>query len=577
LSLDLYERETSERLSRMDLTTQPEVGAFDGFVRGTGQSAMQTFAKQGRAIGLAAAAPILGVEAFTGGTELSDRFFKQHEEVFQNAVDRWTPRPGEVGVAGQITGQLVATLPMVIASPGAAVGMTGLATAEDLAGKGVDPTKATATGMVQAAGLGLGIWMPVIGQTLAQRVLLGGAGFNVAQGVTTRAASELILEGTPAAEDFKMLDPTALTLDVMLGAAFGGIVHMSPSARAQGAKFWQAMDGWSKNLKPTDVDALLVTRQAQHLNADSLPGKPADDLSLDAHVQRARHAVDQLARDQKVDVSDLPEGKFEVDEARMQEMSARADELVQAAEEVRKAERLPKVPETEAPPARVSAEPPPPRGDGERPGGAEAERPRVHITPNDEDTFVTAKTDAGKVGAKIENGLIKVVIADIPNPANRGRGFGLAMYEELIKYAESRGLRFASDETVETPAVRVYERLEELGYTVKRNPAARELGLDGDDVRGLYAPKNESVFEVSGQRKPTGASPAKPPEAEVDPVVREAQDFIRQRGDMEVTMGRDADGNPVTKKLKSMLGKAMDVEEGERLFQAAAACMLGGA
>ena len=372
MSLDLYEREVEDVLSQRTLTTKPEVGVWDGFARGAGLSAMQTFAKAGRAGSLALAAPAVVADLFADGTEMQDRFFRAHDEVFGSAVDHWTPRADEVGVAGQITGQLLATLPMIIASPAATVAATGLGTAEDLTRKGVDPEKAIATGMVQAGGLGLGIYVPILGKTLAQRVLLGGAGFNVFQGVTTRAASEMILEGTPASQDFAAFDPTSLTLDVMLGIAFGGIAHLSPAQRAQGAKFYERIDAWSKSLKPSDVDALLVMRAAQHVNADSLPGKPVDPESMGNHAARTRRAIEQLARDERVDVSDLPEGRFEADEPRIREMAARADELVRSAEEVRKAEGLPSVPETEGPPARVSAEPPPPRGEGERPGGPEA-------------------------------------------------------------------------------------------------------------------------------------------------------------------------------------------------------------
>jgi hypothetical protein len=445
LSLDLYEREVAGRREAAPKTSLPESSVWDGFARGTGTSAMQTFAKAGRAASMALAPAAMAVDAFGDGTEMQDRFFRWHDDVFGEAVNHWTPAPGEVGVAGQITGQLLATLPMVIAAPSAAVAATGLGTAEDLVRKGVDPAPAVATGVVQAAGLGLGIYVPILGQTLAQRVLLGGAGFNVFQGAATRAASEVILEGTKAEGDFKAFDPTALTLDVLLGSAFGAIAHVSPSARAQGAQFYERISAWSKSLKPSDVDGLLVMRQAQHLNADSLPGRPVSPEDMGNHAARTRRAIEQLARDKPVDVSDLPAGKFEADEPRLTEMAARANDMVRAAEEVRKAEGLPSVPETEAPPARVSAEPPPPRGEGERPGGAEA----------------------------------------------KGEG--------------------------EPPA----------------------------------------------------------------PEVIEARRFADERGDLDITVGRDADGNPIKMKLKKMLDdsdrEVKLAQEDAKLFEVAAACMLGGA
>jgi len=385
MSLDLYGREVSERLDSLPKTALPEVGAFDGFLRGVGGSAMEHFAKAAREVSFAASALITPSLERAGGTELSDRYFKAHDEIFGSAVDYWTPNKAEVGVAGQIVGQLLATLPMVIASPAAAIGVTGLAAAEDLARKGIEPSKAVAVGAAQAAGMGLGVWMPILGANGWQRVLVGGAGFNLAQGVVTRAASGAILEGTEAAEDFKAFDGTAMTLDVLLGMAFGSLVHLSPKARAKGAEVWGRVADWAKNAKPSEVDAILALRQAQHLNVDSMPGKASDLVSIDAHNTRMRTAVEQLARDERVDVSDLPPTK--ADEGRIAEMAARADELVKQADRVRKSEGLPDLQETEAPPARVSAEPPPPRGEGERPGGSD------DPLRAEADSFVAARPD----------------------------------------------------------------------------------------------------------------------------------------------------------------------------------------
>jgi hypothetical protein len=168
MSLDLYQREIDEKIARTPKTMKPEPSMWDGFARGTASYAMQTFAKAGREVSMAAAAPVVGIETFTGGTELQDRFFRWHDDTFGEAVDSWTPRPGEVGVAGQITGQLLATLPMLIASPTATLAVTGLGVSEELVRKGVDPLPAIATGMIQAAGFGLGIYVPIIGVPLCR-------------------------------------------------------------------------------------------------------------------------------------------------------------------------------------------------------------------------------------------------------------------------------------------------------------------------------------------------------------------------------------------------------------------------
>ena len=391
MSLDLYEQEIGESMRGRTPAPVADVGIWDGFVRGTGLYTMRGLAGVARGVDILGSVGPIVQDAFTGGTEAQDKYFREHDEVWGSAVDFWTPKPREVGAAAEIAGTLISMLPLVLTSPSLAVGSLQLGTAEDLVRKGVEANTANLVGATQGLGLGLGIYMPIFGQTLAQRVLAGGVGFNVLQGVGMRAAGEVLLEGTPGEGEFKTLDPAALTLDVLLGAAFGGLVHLSPAQRAQGAQMWSRLEAWGKGLKQSDLDAMAVLRQAQHLNADSMPGRPADPVDVERHAGRVRQAIEQLARNEPVDVSDLPAPRFEADEPRLADMARRARELAGLAEDVRKSEGLPKPPEEPmAPPARQTeseapaatrgvAEPPPPRGDrgGEAAGaeGTKAEPP----------------------------------------------------------------------------------------------------------------------------------------------------------------------------------------------------------
>lgn len=377
MSLDLYPRETIERAERLTPNPTPEIGVWDGFIRGTGMLTMRGLVKTGSAIDLLGAVGPIAEDAITGGTEAQDRYFAEHEELYGKAMEFWTPQPHEVGAAGEIAGTLLSTLPQVIISPGLAVGGTQLSVAEDLVKQGVDAKTANVVGLTQGIGLGLGIYVPIFGRTLAQRILLGGAGFNVAQGVAMRGAADVLLEGTPAEGQFGAFDPTQLTLDVLLGAAFGTITHLSPAQRAQSAAIWERIESWGQGLKRSDVDALAVLRQAQHLNADSMPGKPAEPVDIERHVQRTRRAIEQVARDEPVEVSDLPQPKFESDQPRLRDMQRNAKTLSDLAENVRQEEGLPAVPESEAPVARATTEPPP---RGQRAGaGAEGTRDPLAI------------------------------------------------------------------------------------------------------------------------------------------------------------------------------------------------------
>lgn len=350
MSTDLFERETAERLGTLAPAMVPEAGAWDGFARGVGLAVPRLGLEVGRGMSMISSLGAIGYDRFTGGTEAQDRYFMAHDETIGAAVERFTPKPGEVGVAGQVVGELLALLPLIIASPPTAVAALQMREAENLVRAGAPADKAVGVGAVQAAGLAAGIWVPILGRTLTQRMLLGGAGFNVTQGVVTRGMSQAILGTDPRASMYPMFDPTNMSIDLILGLAFGGMAHLTPGMRAQGGEALERITKWLENAKPSDIDALAALRQAQHLNADSLQGKPVDAEAVMFHVERTRTAIDQLARDRPVEVSDLPEPKMEADPVRAQEDAERLGTMVEAAEEVRRAEGLPEVPASTLPP-----------------------------------------------------------------------------------------------------------------------------------------------------------------------------------------------------------------------------------
>ena len=397
--LDLYEQESREDTARRPKTSVPEVGVFDGFVRGTALGTVRQLAVRGFATPLQQIGAIgaiaydrtvdnwYGTNSIADGTSAQDRYFKATDEWIQSAIDRWTPKPYEVGVAGEIAGALLGLLPLAIASPHTAVAGFQLDTAAELARKGVDDWRAQAVGAAQGAGLGVGIWMPFLGSNLWQRMLVGGAGANVAQGVIMRGAAEEILRGHPAAKDFEALNLQDITLDTLLGLAFGAAAHYVPSWRAQSNEASARFRVWAQNITPQELAAIATLRQAQHSNQDSLPGKPAAPADLEAHVTRLKAALDQLERGETrvevqgigrpvedapatpaeaLDAAPPPEDTpaparaveaqdaaaaavaetretgptFEPDPARLKEMAARAEELVVEAGRIRAEEQL---------------------------------------------------------------------------------------------------------------------------------------------------------------------------------------------------------------------------------------------
>lgn len=343
MPLDLYNRESLDRLSSMPGVQVPDTGIWDGFARGSALYTMRGFATTARAIDLAGAVGPVVQDAFTGGTEAQDRYFKEHDETFGSAVDFWTPRPGEVGAAAQVVGTLASTLPTVMTAPELAVLSAHLGAGEELVKRGVSAEKAQIMGGLEGASMGLGIWMPILGTNLWQRALLGGAGYNIAQGLAVRGAGQVLLKDTPAEQDYQALDLRAITLDALLGMAFGTLAHISPAQRAQGEAAWAKIRDWTQRWTPSQVDALATMRQAEHLNVDSMPGKPTGPEDVIAHVERMKKAIEQLARNEPIELSDMPEPRVEPDPARADADYQRYVELQAEAERIREQEKIPPV------------------------------------------------------------------------------------------------------------------------------------------------------------------------------------------------------------------------------------------
>lgn len=243
MSFDFFPNEQGAALlnAARHPSTAPEPGMFDNFASGAGRYTMRSLAEAGRAVSMAGAVVPIVADKLVGddnmsGKSLTDRYFEAHDEVFNSAVDHWTPKPGEVGTAGQITGQLAGGIMQAIISPALLVGTSQLSSAEDLVRNGVDAKTANTVGVIQGTGAAVGLKMPFLGQTLATRVL-SGAGGNLVQGTVAAAASSGVLkagEYDKQAEQFNPWDLRARTLDVMLGAAFGAMAHVGAANTNRG-------------------------------------------------------------------------------------------------------------------------------------------------------------------------------------------------------------------------------------------------------------------------------------------------------------------------------------------------------
>ena len=270
-----------------------DVPAFRGMGHEAWAAPARGMVRLGEAAGLAAGAINGPIDSLLG-TDLQDQAFGSVDRM-RAVRESMVLRPGEIGVAARVLGGLgeFVTQLAVARSPGA-LASTILGTSSDLAVAGVDPQTAVQAGTLEGAGLAVGLRIPTLGATLAQRAGLG-AGANVAQGVITRGAVGELLrsEGAPAgvAEGYQAWDGEAVIVDALAGLVFGGIDH------------WAA--------RP-DVAAL---NDHVHRVARTAPGVPQTADALDAHTQALDTALGQVLADEPVTVQ-APPDRFVDDGAR---------------------------------------------------------------------------------------------------------------------------------------------------------------------------------------------------------------------------------------------------------------------
>lgn len=292
----------------------PEPGVFKNVASGTGKYFMRSMAEAGRAVSLVGAALPVAVDAIKGGTKEQDEYFAAHDAVFQRAVDYWTPKAGEVGVAGQVVGSLAGGLTQFFASAPLMVGTAMMSTSEDLVRQGVDADAALLAGDIAGLGTVAGIALPIVGKNLAQRVATGVAG-NVGQAVAQAGATQAVLNVADAPADvvakFDPFDAQNRSIDALMGLAFGAAAHV-------GARRPQ--------LTPEQKDAVLLLNQARHLEQAATPGRPATPADLSASVRATKEAIEQILTGRPVDVAG--EVRFAPDDAKAA-WRAEAQQVVQ--------------------------------------------------------------------------------------------------------------------------------------------------------------------------------------------------------------------------------------------------------
>lgn len=297
-SFDLLER------ARQNPATIPDPGWTEGAGTATFKGLLQgAIAQPALLLGDAATTylrPTAGaIDSFFGGTTANDWLTSERQKTI-SAVRSLMPDE-QTGLLGQLGYGLTSTLPGAVVGTIAAGPAGGAAVAGGLAGytsfrvaqdKGVDDVTALAQGAIEGTTMAAGVVLPVsVGSSVVKSVAVGVGG-NVGLGVASRGAVGELLESngyTEMAKQYQAFDTTSIVVDAVLGAAFGAIGAKTSQPRAE--------------VSVGAVDGALAAQSKQHVEVEVAPGIPVEPSSRNAHSKAVDKAVNDMANDRPVDVS----------------------------------------------------------------------------------------------------------------------------------------------------------------------------------------------------------------------------------------------------------------------------------
>lgn len=244
----LHEDELAARVyagasAPMAPTPEPSVwdDPFKNVGGGTLDMTMAGFAKMGRNIALTASTPLmlfdeyadapggtanLAFEAIRTGLDQGDKY---------SPVRYWSPKPGEVGIAGQVLGSLGQMgAEATLGGPLGVVAQEQFNQSYDVAMRDGSTAAVVGTGVVRGLTTGVGLKLP--GALVEGRLANAGvmAAVNAAAGVIDRAAISAILNADDMhamANEYDAFDPVAMTIDATLGTALGAVFGRSRAAQ----------------------------------------------------------------------------------------------------------------------------------------------------------------------------------------------------------------------------------------------------------------------------------------------------------------------------------------------------------
>lgn len=266
--------------------------------------------------------------------EIVDQNFSTVQKSLNDARNAVKPAPNSQGMAAEILEGLGTFAPAIAASAlagpvaGGAVafGSSYESTRQDFMGKGVNEDTAGTLALEQAGANALGMALPAgVGGRLATR-LLSGIGINTGFGAANRFALGETLEENgydELAKQYRVWDKQALLVDGVLGAAFGGVHHLT-AQRADTPLADPATVAADPVASPTaEVDSPVsaepsVTADAPAQTDALAPGEPA--ATYESRVAELQDLAGQVVSrgDRKAIAQEVHDLQFKYDQATTQ-------------------------------------------------------------------------------------------------------------------------------------------------------------------------------------------------------------------------------------------------------------------
>ena len=267
--------------------------------------------------------------------EIVDQNFSTIQKSLNDARNAVKPAPNSQGMAAEILEGLGTFAPAIAASAlagpvaGSAVafGSSYESTRQDFLGKGVNEDTAGTLALEQAGANALGMALPAgVGGRLATR-LLSGIGINTGFGAANRFALGETLEENgydELAKQYRIWDKQALLVDGVLGAAFGGVHHLT-AQRADTPLADPAPVAAEQAASPTaEVDSPVstepsVTADAPAQNGALAPGEPAA-ATYESRVAELQDLAGQVVNrgDRKAIAQEVHDLQYQHDQATTQ-------------------------------------------------------------------------------------------------------------------------------------------------------------------------------------------------------------------------------------------------------------------